>query len=74
MSAPDVERLKRKLSDALAAYQRDNLMRLDGLADEIDALGPAYRFHAILLRSALKRKAVAAELIQVLDKLEKLAQ
>jgi hypothetical protein len=44
--------------------------------DEIDALGPAYRFHAILLRSALKRKdraesAVAAELIQVLDKLER---
>lgn len=50
-------------------------MRLDGLVDEIEALGPAYRLHATLLRSALKRKdqaesAVAAELIQVLAKLE----
>lgn len=59
------EALKRKLADALAAYQRD----------EIDALGPAYRFHAILLRFARKRKdqaesAVAGELIQVLAKLE----
>lgn len=56
--------------------QRDDLIRLDGLVDEIDALGLAYRFHAILLRSALKRKdqaesAVAGELIQVLDRLER---
>jgi hypothetical protein len=70
------ETLKRKLVDALAAYQQDDLMRLDGLVDEIDALGPAYRFHAILLRSALKRKdqaesAVAGELVQLLDKLER---
>ena len=51
-------------------------MRLDGLVDAIEALGPAYQFHATLLRSALKKKdqaeaAVAAELIQVLDKLER---
>jgi hypothetical protein len=70
------ETLRRKLVDALAAYQQDDLMRLDGLVDEIDALGPAYRFHAILLRSALKRKdqaesAVAGELVQLLDKLER---
>jgi len=50
-------------------------MHLDALVDEIDALGPAYRFHAILLRFARKRKdqaesAVAGELIQVLAKLE----
>jgi len=76
MNDQDSETLKRKLSDALAAYQADDLLRLDGLVDEIEALGPAYRFHATLLRSALKRKdqneaAIAAELIQVLDKLER---
>ena len=43
--------------------------------DEIEALGPAYRLRAILLRSALKKKdqaetAVAAELIDVLARLE----
>ncbi len=50
------ETLKRQLADALAAYQQDDLLRLDGLVDEIEALGPAYRFHASLLCAALKRK------------------
>jgi hypothetical protein len=76
MSTSDVEALRRQLSDALAAYQEDDLLRLDGLVEEIEALGPSYRLHATLLRSALKKKdqaeaAVAAELIQVLDKLER---
>lgn len=71
----DLEALKRELSDALAAYQQDDLVRLDGLVEAIEALGPKYRLHATLLRGALKRKdqaeaAVAAELIEVLDKLE----
>jgi hypothetical protein len=57
-------------------YQQDDLLRLDGLVDEIEALGPKYRLHAVLLRNALKKKdqaeaAVAGELIQVLDKLER---
>jgi hypothetical protein len=34
-------------------------MRLDGLVNEIEALGPAYRLHASLLRIALKKKARA---------------
>lgn len=41
MSAPDLETAKRKLADALAAYQWDDLVRLDGLMDEIEA--PARR-------------------------------
>jgi hypothetical protein len=67
--------LKRKLETALAAYQQDDLLRLEGLVDEIATLGPKYRLHAALLRKALKKKgeaeaAVAGELIQVLTKLE----
>ncbi len=56
MTAPDPEALKRKLADALAAYQQDDLVRLDGLVEAIEALGPKYRLHATLLRGALKRK------------------
>ncbi len=47
---------KRKLSDALAAYQQEDLLRLDGLVEAIETMGPAYRFHATPLRSALKQK------------------
>jgi hypothetical protein len=43
------ETLKRQLAAALAAYQQDDLTRLDGLVDEIEALGSAYQFHATLL-------------------------
>jgi hypothetical protein len=51
--------LKRTLSDALAAYQQDDLL--------IEALGPQYRMHAVQLRMAFKKKdqaesAIAAEL------------
>jgi hypothetical protein len=67
--------LKRKVAAALAAYQQDDLLRLEGLVGEIATLGPKYRLHAALLRKALKKKgqveaAVAEELIQVLAKLE----
>ena len=67
--------MRRELSEAVAAYQRDNFMRLNGLVDEIKALGPAYRYDVCMLRSALQRKdhaqaAMAGELIQVLAKLE----
>jgi hypothetical protein len=71
--------LIRELAEALAAYQRDDVLRLEGLVEQIEALGPAYRMHAVVLRGALKRKdqaeaAVAAELIQMLDKLERAHQ
>lgn len=37
--------------------KRDDLPRLDGLVEEIEALGPACQFHAdTLLRMALKKK------------------
>jgi len=67
--------LKRKLETALAAYQQDGVLRLEGLVDEVATLGPKYRLHAALLRKALKKKgeaetAAAEELIQVLAKLE----
>jgi len=69
------EQLKRELSEVMAIYQRDNLMHLNGLVDEIEALGPAYRYNVRMLRSALERKdkaeaSMAAELIQVLAKLD----
>jgi hypothetical protein len=32
------EAIKRQLADALAAYQADDLLRLDGSVDEIEAL------------------------------------
>jgi hypothetical protein len=68
------EQLRRELSE-VAAYQRDNFMRLNGLVDEIKALGPAYQYNVRMLRSALQRKdqaqaAMTGELIQVLVKLE----
>jgi hypothetical protein len=52
----DPETLKRQLTDALADYQQDDLVRLDGLLEAIEALGPKYRLRATLLRSVLKKK------------------
>ena len=67
--------LQRDLSDALDAIrQGKSVLSLDGLADHLVELGPLYRFHGVLLRGALQRKdhgAIIAELIQVLDKLER---
>jgi hypothetical protein len=69
------EQLKRELSEAVAVYQHNDLIRVGGLVAEIEALGPAYRYNARRLRSAVQRKdqaeaAMAGELIQVLAKLE----
>jgi hypothetical protein len=69
------EQLKRELSEVMTIYQRDKIMRLNGLVAEIEALGPAYRYNAHMLRSALQRKdeaevTMAGELIQVLAKLD----
>ena len=60
----DLEALKRELSDALAAYQQDDLVRLDGLVEAIEALGPKCRLHATLLRGALQRKTRPRLLLQ----------
>lgn len=73
---PRLDAIGHPRARALAAYPQDDLLRLDSLVDEIEALGLSHRFHATRLRSVPQRKdeakaVVAAELIQVLDKLER---
>ena len=46
------ETLRRQLPDALAAYQQVDLMRLDGLVTEIEALDTAYWLRALSMRSS----------------------
>jgi hypothetical protein len=53
----------------VCAYRHDNLLRLDGLTEEIDALGPATGLHAGVVAGGTE-EARLAELIQLLDKLE----
>ena len=75
MNDQERETLQRDLSDALAALQqKKNISTLDGLADHLVKLGSPFRFHAALIRGAVERKdhgTVIAQLIQVLDKLER---
>jgi hypothetical protein len=78
MSAPpDREQLRRDLSDALSAIQRDHdVTGLDALAASLTPLGPTYAFHGRLLQTGLAstRKHYSAliwNLVQVLDKLER---
>jgi hypothetical protein len=53
----------------VCAYRHDNLLRLDGLTEEIDALGPATGLHAGVVAGGTE-EARLAELIQLFDKLE----
>jgi len=78
MSAPvDRERLRRDLSDALSAIQRDHdVTGLDVLAASLTTLEPPYAFHGRLIQSALaptprQYSALIWNLVQVLDKLER---
>jgi hypothetical protein len=75
MNDQERESLQRDLSDALAALQQNkHVSTLDGLADHLVKLGAPFRFHAALIRGAMERKdhgAIMAQLIQVLDKLER---
>jgi hypothetical protein len=49
------------------------VLGLQGLTDQLAALGVSYRFHGLLIREALQRKddgGIIAHVIQVLAKLE----
>jgi len=67
--------LQRDLSEALAALQQHKqVSTLAGLTDHLVRLGGPYRFHGALLKGAVQRNdvgAITAQLIQVLDKLER---
>ena len=55
MRAVDREQLKRELSDALSALQKDQtVLGLDELAASLTTLGPTYAFHGRLMQSALQ--------------------
>ena len=75
MNDQERESLQRDLSDALAALQQNKpVSTLDGLAAHLVKLGPPLGFHGALIRGALQRNdnsAIVAQLIQVLDKLER---
>jgi hypothetical protein len=75
MSADARDALRRALSDALSALQADTgVVGLEGLADRLMALGPAYRLHGVRLRQSIRQQdhsAIIADVIQVLDKLER---
>jgi hypothetical protein len=71
----DREQLKRDCAEALSAIQRDKgVIGLAALADRLVALGASYRFHGVRLRQSLRQHdegAIIADMIQVLDKLER---
>ena len=78
MSKPvDREQLRRDLSDALGAIQRDqDVTGLDILAASLTTLGGSYAFHGRLLQTGLAATprnymALAWSLVQVVTKLEK---
>ena len=78
MSEPtDREQLKRDLSEALSAIQRDHdVVGLDGLVGSLSTLGPTDAFHGRLILSARappprQYSALIWNLVQVLDKLER---
>ncbi len=53
MRAVDREQLRRDLSDALSAIQKDQtVLGLDDLAASLTTLGPTYAFHGRLMQSA----------------------
>ena len=73
----DREQLRRDLSDALHALQRDqDVTGLDVLAGSLSVLGEPYAFHGRLVQSGLAAmprnySALIWTLMQVLDKLER---
>lgn len=69
----DTENLRKRLSDDLDALRRGKrILGIDEYADELDALGPSYRFHARAVRDAKKDDArLAAEIAKVIDKLDR---
>ena len=75
MNDEERQTLQRDLSDALAALQQNRpVATLAGLADHLVRLGGSYRFHGALIQGALTRRddgTIIAQLIQVLDKLER---
>ena len=77
MRTVDREQLKRDLSDALSALQKDQtVLGLDELAASLTTLGPTYAFHVRLMQSALQAtprqySALIWNVVQVLDKLER---
>ena len=68
----DVEKLKRELSEALAALRQDkSYLGIGGLADELEKLGSAYRHHAWAVRSAVKdAEKLKAAVSKAISKLE----
>ena len=76
MMGVDREQLRRDLSDALSALQRDQtVLGLDVLAASLTTLGPTYAFHGRLMQSALaatprQYSALIWNVVQVLAKLE----
>ncbi len=76
MRAVDREQLKRDLSDALSALQKDQtVLGLDMLAASLTTLGPTYAFHRWLMQSALQAtprqySALISNVVQALAKLE----
>jgi hypothetical protein len=54
MTGVDREQLRRDLSDALSALQKDQtVLGLDVLAASLTTLGPTYAFHGRLMQRAL---------------------
>ena len=76
MTALDREQLKRDLSDALSAIQRDqDVTGLDALAASLTTLNGPYAFHGRLLQTgvaAMPRNysALIWSLVQVISRLE----
>jgi hypothetical protein len=77
MTTVDREQLRRDLSDALSAIQRDqDVTGLDVLAGSLTVLGGAYAFHGRLLLKALEPTprqypSIIWSLVQVLAQFEK---
>jgi hypothetical protein len=68
----DLERLKRTLSDDLMALREGkSILGINELADDLEELGPDYRFHAQQIRlSKTDLGRLATEIVRVLEKLE----
>ena len=77
MTNLDREQIRRDLSDALSAIQRDHdVAGLDVLAASLTTCEGAYAFHGRLLQKGLVEmprnySALIWNLVQVLDKLER---
>lgn len=74
-AAVDREQLRRDLSDALGAIQRDqDVPGLEDCPARLRELEPTYQYHAPLLQVAIGKKdmlAIMWHVVQVVTKLEK---